>query len=75
MYWCWLEATWKAGYCSQGNQGNLPIVPCIFMGLTPGFHATSSQAHVLAISLTLTDYIFLSRLSFRTFVNKVSNRP
>ena len=55
-----LQARWRggelplAGSRSQGRHGNLLAVPHTCTGPSPTFHGTSSQAHLLAMSLTVS---------------------
>ena len=42
----------RAGSHSQGHHGDFPAVPHIGTGSPPTFHGTSSQAHLLAMTLT-----------------------
>ena len=62
----------KASSHSQGHHGNLPPLPHTWAGLPPTFQGTSSQAHLLAMSLKNIIKLTFEKINTTYNYNQVS---
>ena len=67
-------AAGRAGSCTQGHHGKLPAEPHTCTGPPPTFHGTSSQADLLAMSLTCF-IVILQANKFWSFLTHILFSP